>query len=62
MDKILKDKFIMVCDRIRDDCEKDIKNLEGKPFEGKIVAQMFGYQSAAIAILSDIVKEIINHK
>lgn len=52
-------KAIRLCEEINKDIEKDLKNSDGKEFNGKNVAIMFGYQVAAISALSDIVKDIL---
>jgi len=57
-----KKKLIKICEMIRDDMKSDSINFDGKLFNGKVVAEYFGNQGAAIATLSDIVKEIIENK
>ncbi len=52
-------KRIEVLGMIADDMEKDARDFDGKPFNGRTVAQYFGNQGAAIASLADIVKSII---
>ena len=52
-------KIIKVLDEIAEDMERDAKELDGKPFNGKNVAIQFGNQGAAIAALSEIIKEVM---
>ncbi len=54
-----KDKLLKVCEQIAQDVENDAKEFDGKPFDGKTVAQYFGYHGAAIKALSDIIKELL---
>ena len=53
------DKRIEVLEAIAKDMEDDARNFDGKPFNGKTVAEYFGNQGAAIAALADIVKSLI---
>lgn len=53
------DNRIEVMEMIRVETEKDVKNFEGRPFTGKVVAEYFGYQAAAIVALADNVKSIL---
>lgn len=57
-----KEKMIRVLKTIADDMESDAKRFDGKPFDGKTVAEYFGCQGAAIAALADIVKEILEEE
>jgi flagellar biosynthesis/type III secretory pathway ATPase len=41
------------------DMKHDATAFDGKPFNGKTVAEYFGNQGAAIAALADIVKRIV---
>ncbi len=41
---------------IAKDVERDISEFEGKPFTGKNVSTLFGYQAAAIKTLAEILK------
>lgn len=52
-------KTIEVLDMIAKDMEEDAKKFDGKPFDGKTVAEYFGNQGAAIASLAMIVKDLI---
>ena len=53
---------IKVVEMIAKDMENDAKEFEGRPFNGKTVAEYFGNQGAAIAELADIVKSILEDK
>ena len=54
----MKDK-IKVLDMIAQDMEDDARNFDGKPFTGKVVAEYFGNQGAAISALAKILKSFI---
>ena len=53
------DRKIEVLKMIADDMKNDAKNFDGRPFNGKTVAEYFGNQGAAIAALADIVRSIL---
>jgi hypothetical protein len=44
---------------ISDGMENDAKEFDGKPFTGKVIAEYFGNQGAAISALANIIKSII---
>jgi hypothetical protein len=44
---------------IEDDMKADAENMEGKPFNGRTVAEALGYQGAAISALANIFKEML---
>jgi len=50
---------IEVLQMIADDMERDAKEFDGKPFNGKTVATYFGNHGAAIAALANIMKKIL---
>lgn len=52
-------KLLKICDTVALDVEKDIVDFDGKTFDGKTVATLFGYQAAAIKALSDVLREVI---
>lgn len=52
-------KRISVLEMIAADMENDAKNFDGQPFNGKTVAEYFGYIGAAIVALTNIVKSIL---
>ncbi len=47
---------------IEKDMENDAKNFDGRPFNGKTVAEYFGNQGAAIAALARIMRSILDGK
>lgn len=55
----MMDKRMKVLDAVSKDMEDDARNFDGKPFNGKTVAEYFGNQGAAIAALVDIVKSLL---
>ena len=54
-----KERMIEVLKMIADDMKNDAKNFDGKPFNGRTVAEYFGNQGAAIKALADILREIL---
>ena len=56
------ERLIEICEQIAEDVKNDAKEFDGKPFDGKTVAQYFGYHGAAINALASILKEIILHQ
>lgn len=52
-------KVATLCEMVSNDMKSDAANFDGKPFNGKTVAEYFGYQGAAISALADILKEVI---
>jgi hypothetical protein len=54
-----KKKMIEVLEMIAKDQEDDAANIDGKPFNGRTVAEHFGGQGAAIASLANILKYLI---
>jgi len=55
-------KEIDVLNMIAKDMEDDANNFDGRPFNGKTVAEYFGNQGAAIAALANVVKSILEGK
>ncbi len=53
------EKTIEVLDMIAEDMKNDAKNFDGKPFNGRTVAEYFGHQGAAIAALAKTLKSIV---
>ena len=47
---------------IADDMRTDAKNFDGKEFNGKNVAEYFGYHGAAITALANIILELLEEK
>jgi hypothetical protein len=54
-----KKKAIEVLGMIAQDMADDAERFDGQPFNGKTVAEYFGNQGAAIAVLANIVKALI---
>jgi len=52
-------KSIKILATIQKDMENDAKKFDGKPFNGKTVAEYFGNQGAAIAALAKIVSSVV---
>lgn len=52
-------KTIKVLNMITEDMKNDAQKFDGKPFNGKTVAEYFGNQGAAIAALAKIVKSVL---
>lgn len=50
---------IKILKMIADDMKNDAKNFDGRPFNGKTVAEYFGNQGAAIAALAHIIESIL---
>ena len=55
-------KSIEILEMIQKDMENDAKKFDGKPFNGKTVAEYFGNQGAAIAALARIVSSVIKEE
>ena len=53
---------IKILDTIAEDMKNDARKFDGRPFNGKTVAEYFGNQGAAIAALAKIMKSIIKDK
>lgn len=47
---------------IAQDMKDDAEKFDGRPFDGKTVAEYFGNQGAAIASLAEILKSTIENK
>lgn len=52
-------KRVRVLDWTAADMKNDAENFDGRPFNGKTVAEYFGNQGAAISALANIVKSIL---
>ncbi len=44
------------------DMKNDARDFDGRPFNGKTVAEYFGNQGAAIAALANIIKSMLEQK
>ena len=58
----MTDQRITVLEMITQDMKEDAENFDGRPFNGKVVAEYFGNHGAAIAALADIMKTIIEQQ
>ena len=62
---ITKDRLIsmqQITKVIAQDTEDDAKNFDGKPFNGRTVAEYFGNQGAAIKSLAKMVDVLIQNE
>ncbi len=50
---------IKVCKTIDSDMETDARDFDGKPFNGKVVAEYFGNQGAAISALANLIERLL---
>ena len=57
-----EDKRIKVLEMIAEDMKNDAESFDGRPFDGKTVAEYFGNHGAAIAALADTMKSILKEK
>jgi len=53
-------KELEVLDMIIDDCKKDVEDFEGKPFNGKTVAEIHGILEAKIQALAEEMEDNLN--
>jgi len=53
------EKVKKVMDMVAADQEKDAREFDGRPFNGRTVAEYFGNQGAAIAALAKAIKVVI---
>jgi hypothetical protein len=56
------DERINICKVIAEDAKNDAINFEGKPFNGKTVAEYLGHLGAATAALANLIKSILEEK
>ena len=54
------EKTSKILSMISEDIPKDLKDLEGKPFNGKNVAVQFGYLSAQVDAIAKQVKKLVD--
>ena len=52
-------RLIEILDDIASDMQNDARAFDGKPFNGRTVAEYFGNQGAAIQALAKIVRELV---
>lgn len=55
-----RSKLLDTARMIVHDMASDAAEFDGKPFNGRTVAEYFGNQGAAIAALADIVTELLS--
>lgn len=55
----MADKGIRILDMIAADMKSDVEELEGKSFNGRVVAENFGKQAAAIVALTKVIKAML---
>lgn len=53
------DNRIQICEQIAQDAENDAKQFDGKPFNGRTVAEYFGNHGAAITALANLIKSVL---
>lgn len=56
------EKRIQICEQIAEDAKNDATQFDGKPFNGKTVAEYLGNHGASIAALANLVKSILEEK
>ena len=54
-----ENKHSKVLEMIVADMKNDAKNFDGRPFDGRTVAEYFGNQGAAIVALANILKLVL---
>jgi len=57
-----KTKLINILEMIAQDMKDDAAKFDGQPFTGKVVAEYFGNQGAAISALAKIMKTILEQE
>ncbi len=62
MDKEKKKKIIEVMTMVAEDVKNDATNFDGKPFNGRTVAEYFGNHGAAIRAVAEAVKAILSEE
>lgn len=55
-----RQKMLKALEMIAEDQANDAREFDGKPFNGRTVAEYFGNHGAAIAALANIIKEMLN--
>lgn len=51
----MKEKIIEVCNLVISETEQDMKELDGKPFNGRTMAEAFGKQAAGTVALANLI-------
>ena len=57
-----KERALEILNMIIEDCEKDVKDFDRKPFTGKTVGELHGILEAKIEALAKIMKQHIEVK
>ena len=55
-------KKISICKMVAEDMKNDAAKFDGRPFNGKTVAEYFGNQGAAISALAKIIESILEEE
>lgn len=55
---IAKQRALEICTDISEDMANDASHFDGKPFNGRTVAEYLGNQGAAIAALAKLIAEL----
>lgn len=55
-----RQKIAKVMQMVVEDTEKDAREFDGKPFNGKVVAEYFGNHGAAIQAIAKAVQAIVS--
>lgn len=56
------DNRIQICELIAEDSKNDAAQFDGKPFNGKTVAEYLGNHGASIAALANLIKSILEER
>jgi len=56
------DSRIEVLNIIIDDCAQDVKDFDGKVFNGKTLGELHGILEAKIAALAKVIKSVVEEK
>jgi len=59
MDEEIRQKIVKSMKYVAEDAKNDVKEFDGKPFNGKTVAQYFGCQGAQIKALANAIIRIL---
>ena len=53
---------LKVLEMIAEDMRADANHFDGRPFDGRTVAEYFGHQGAAIAALATLLRAIVSEE
>jgi hypothetical protein len=56
------ERAIEICQMVAADVKNDAANFDGKPFNGRTVAEYFGNHGAAIEALANVIKSILTNQ